>query len=337
METSGYDNIKADDSSERKRDNVKTSWKPFWRQLFVSSGVWSIYFVLGLGFGTPTVMIPQIRKEANSTEAVSDEMASWLSSVHGYSALPWVFIIPIFTKYVGRKIPFILVCINTLVGFIIFYCSVNTTYLLISAIMQGMLLASNMTLLVVIVTEYSSPRYRGVFMIIESTFFFWGVWIANAIGTFSHWKNIGIIAFICSIYPLTAIMWPESPYWLAMKGRFDECVKSHHWLKGYDKDSEFELETLISSQREYQKSISERKKFANENRLKSIMATITTKAFYMPLILSVCVMSMYHFSEKQNISVFFDTSTNVKAALITLSVLIKSKIRVAASSIETSK
>lgn len=220
------------------------------------------------------------------------------ASVHGYSALPWVFIISIMTKYLGRRIPFLLVCVNTLVGFIIFYCSTNTTHLLISAIMQGMLLASNMTLLVVIVTEYSSPRYRGIFMIFESTVFFWGVWVANATGAFFHWKNIGIIAFVCSIYSLSAAFWPESPYWLAMKGRFDECIVSHHWLKGFDKDSEYELETLIQSQKEYIKMCSERKDTVARNRFKTVFDTISTKAFYMPMLLSISVMSLYHFSGK---------------------------------------
>lgn len=37
-----------------------------------------MFFINGLGFGTTTVAIPQLRKEANSTSAVSDEMASWI-------------------------------------------------------------------------------------------------------------------------------------------------------------------------------------------------------------------------------------------------------------------
>ncbi|XP_030026271.2 facilitated trehalose transporter Tret1 [Manduca sexta] len=298
MESDEFDRITNNDKVENTENRAKHVSRPFLRQLFVSSGVWSIYFVLGLGFGAPTVMIPQIRREANSTDAVTENMESWLSSVHGYSALPWVFIIPILTRYVGRKLPFLLVCLNTLVGFILFYFSTNTTHLLISAIMLGMLLASNMTLLVVIVTEYSSPRYRGIFMIFESTLFFWGVWIANATGAFSHWKNIGILAFVCSLYPLTVVFWPESPYWLAMKGRFEECAISHHWLKGYDKDSEYELETLIDSQKAYLRMCADRTRTDCRSRFKQAMETVRTKAFYMPMFISISVMSLYHFSGK---------------------------------------
>ncbi|PZC75259.1 hypothetical protein B5X24_HaOG206521 [Helicoverpa armigera] len=265
-------------------------------QLFVVGGVWTIYFVLGLCYGAPNVFIPQIRRDANSTEAVSEDMATWLTSIHGYSALPWILILPILTQLFGRKVPFIILCVNTLIGYVVFYFSTSTIVLLISEIMQGMLVGSNMTLLIVIVTEYSSPRYRGIFMTVKSTIFFCGVWIAKATGTFSHWKNIAILAFICSIFSLTAFLWPESPSWLAMNGRYEECAASHHWLKGYDKDSENELENLINSQKEY--LTRSKRKEASGRRLKHILETVRTKAFYKPLLLSMTVMSLYNFSGK---------------------------------------
>lgn len=170
--------------------------------------------------------------------------------------------------------------------------------LLISEILQGMLLASNMTLLIVIVTEYSSPRYRGVFTTIESSIFFYGVWVANAVGTWFHWKSIGIIAFIGCAYCLSAFFWPESPSWLALKGRFAECAASHHWLKGYDTESEKELESLINSQKHYLMSCERRRLISYKDKLRRVVEILTTKGFYQPLLLGVAVMSLYHFSGK---------------------------------------
>lgn len=170
--------------------------------------------------------------------------------------------------------------------------------LLLSEILQGMLLASNMTLLIVIVAEYTSPHYRGIFMAIESSIFFWGVWVANAAGTFSHWKNIGLIAFACCVFCLSAFFWPESPSWLAMKGRFDECAKAHYWLKGYDAESEKELNCLINSQKEYLEECKGRKVKCFKDKLRIVIQTATTRGFYQPLLLGVAVMSLYHFSGK---------------------------------------
>lgn len=212
--------------------------------------------------------------------------------------MPWVIILPILTRLIGRKMPFLLVTVLTLISFIVFYCSTTAMHLLISEIMQGITLASNLTVLICIITEYSSPRYRGVFMMIESSIFFWGVWIANVTGTFSHWRNIAIIAFVCCLYSMTAFLMPESPSWLAMTGRFEECAAAHHWLKGYDKESEDELESLIKAEKEYLRKCAERGKSTSCFRFDNIKETITAKGFYKPLLLSMAVMSLYHFSGK---------------------------------------
>ncbi|PZC75261.1 hypothetical protein B5X24_HaOG206523 [Helicoverpa armigera] len=277
----------------------RKSWKPFLRQLYVCTVCSSLYFVLGLCFGAPTVYVPQLRKEANSTsEPLTDDMASWLSSVLGYFSIPWAVILPILTQYIGRKIPFLIVTVVTLISFIVFYCSTSPMHLLISEVFQGVTLASNMTVLIVIIVEYSSPRHRGVFMMIETSIFYWGVWIANVTGTFSHWRKIAIIAFVCCLYSLTAIIMPESPSWLAMNGRFEECANAHRWLNGHHKESEDELENLIKSQKDYRKKCAAREKTTSWYRLRIIKETVSAKGFYQPLLLSMCVMSLYHFSGK---------------------------------------
>lgn len=135
-------------------------------------------------------------------------------------------------------------------------------------------------------------------MAIESSIFFWGVWVANAVGTFSHWKNIGLIAFGCCAYSLSSLFWPESPSWLAMKGRFEESAASHHWLKGYDSDSEKELQTLIKSQREALDACSRRKAANYKDKLRMVIETVKTRGFYKPLLLAITTMSLYHFSGK---------------------------------------
>ncbi|XP_028027949.1 facilitated trehalose transporter Tret1-like [Bombyx mandarina] len=275
----------------------KCSWMPFIKQFLVCSGVWTIYFTLGMATGAPTVFIPQLRKEANSTEAVSEEMESWLSSVIGYGGIPWVFLLPVFTEFIGRKIPFIILCVNSLVAYVVFYCSTNTTHILISEIMQGMAQTGAHTILPVIITEYTSVKYRGIFLTIKSASFFWGIWASNAIGTFYYWKNIGIFAFVCSAFTVTVLIWPESPYWLATKGRFDECTASYRWLKGYDKESEEELEYLINSQKEYRKCHAD-DKTTWRWRLNNFGKTLLCAEFYKPVLLCMLMMSLNNLSGK---------------------------------------
>ncbi|KAJ8724215.1 hypothetical protein PYW08_015689 [Mythimna loreyi] len=97
-----------DNSGSVNKQNEREKWKPFLRQLLICSGVWTSVFLYGLGVGAPTVFIPQIRKEANNTEFITDDMASWITSVYGFSGFPFVLILSIVTRFVGRKIPFII-------------------------------------------------------------------------------------------------------------------------------------------------------------------------------------------------------------------------------------
>ncbi|XP_045774301.1 facilitated trehalose transporter Tret1-like isoform X7 [Maniola jurtina] len=278
---------------------TQTSWKPLIRQMFVGSGVILNFLIYGLFFGATTVFVPQIRKQANSTEAISTETMSWLLSSPSYGALPWTLILPIIAERYGRKVPYIILWIVTFGCVLLFYFSTSVTELLISGFLFGMNAAIILTVAVMVLTEYMSPNYRGIFLTFKSATFFWGVWISNAIGTFYHWKNIGILMFICCIYNMSTILWPESPVWLATKGRFEECAKYHRWLKGDGKDSEEELKQLIYSQKENLRRKQEHQlNKKQKHRVIELYNSIIAKGFYTPLLFCLLTICLYYFSGK---------------------------------------
>ncbi|XP_045768429.1 facilitated trehalose transporter Tret1-like isoform X2 [Maniola jurtina] len=280
------------------KNSVKSPRIYLLRQIFVCSGVTSYFFIGGLFFGAPTVFVPQIRKDANSTEIISMAMMSWLMSISNYGSLPWVIIFPVIAARFGRKIPYTVTWVNTMVCVSLFYFSSSTTELLISGCLQGIIFAVLFSISIMVLTEYTSPKHRGILITFKAATFYWGVWISNAIGTFFHWKNISILIFICCIYNITALFWPESPVWLASKGRFDECAKCHRWLKGEDKDSEDELKQLISSQQDNLKRKKEYHRDKQKSSINRMYHTIKSKRFYKPLMYSIVAMCLYHFSGK---------------------------------------
>lgn len=52
---------------------------------------------------------------------------------------------------------------------------------------------------------------------------------------------------------LVTLKWPESPSWLAYKGRYVDCASKFNWLRGCDAESKKELTELISAQQELRK------------------------------------------------------------------------------------
>lgn len=137
------------------------------------------------------------------------------ASISAYSGLPWAFILPLLAYQFGRKNIVVLVTFISLTGNILFYCGTSITELAISLAIQGTLAAFVSTVTMMVMSEYTSPKYRGVLLAMKTATFYWGVWISNMIGTFYHWKNIGILALVCTIYNLSSVFFKESPYWLA--------------------------------------------------------------------------------------------------------------------------
>ncbi|XP_013163276.1 PREDICTED: facilitated trehalose transporter Tret1-like [Papilio xuthus] len=258
--------------------------------LFVCSGAWAFFFVLGLNLGAPTVYIPQLRRESNNT-VVSDEMASWLCSASGFSAIPCLFIITFLTKYYGRKVIFIIGNIDLLISLLIFYFSKTPIQILISHITIGFGYAACFSNNILIVTEYINPKYRGVFLAVKSTSVVSGVWAANAIGTFLNWRYIPIFGLLLTCFAFTSFFWPESPYWLVNKGRFDEFKKSYIWLNGTSNNVLKEIDNLIVYER-------------HNVKCKLNFNTIKMVEFYKPILISFLLMIQYHCSGKFIFSIY---------------------------------
>lgn len=119
--------------------------------------------------------------------------------------------------------------------------------------------------------------------------------MSNAIGMFFHWKTIGMMKMILSIYPLLLVFfWPESPLWLASKGRLQECIKTHRWLNGVNGNSEQVLQRLLSRCR------------ASESRVKERVSLkiLLEKDFYKATLLCMCILCMHSLSGKISVGYY---------------------------------
>lgn len=216
----------------------------------------------------------------------------------GYAAVPWAVMFALCIRRCGRKFPFIFASACATTSFLVYYFSSTAIQILAAEAIEGIIFASNITVSMLIITEFTSPQNRGMFLTMKSATKTIAVCIANAIGTFFHWKNIPILGIVCSVYSFGALLWPESPYWLASKGRFSECIASHRWLKGTCDKAEKELENLIKLQKEYRASRSKRKVAFSWIDSERFIANFTSKQFYKPTLLTLLMVALYNLSGK---------------------------------------
>lgn len=177
--------------------------------------------------------------------------------------------------------------------------------LIISQILQGPLIGGCTIICIMIASECVSPKYRGLSLSVQTATAFWGIWVANAVGTFFYWKNICIIGISCAVYnTLMITICPESPFWLASKRKFKKCREAHRWFRGTGESAEKDLKCLIQSEVER----SRRRRTATDNNLYQSLLfhlrNMLETEFYKPLSLCILLTLILHLSGKVVLSMY---------------------------------
>lgn len=121
--------------------------------------------------------------------------------------------------------------------------------------------------------------------------------LAHLCGSLNHWKWT---ALMC-ISLVMAIFSPETPSWLGDRGKYDECKKAFHWLRGFGEENE--LEELIAA-----RTLSKQKPIKRTNNFKNILSSIRHEKFYKPVVTTVHAYCMLCFSGAMTNAAFSTTT-----------------------------
>ncbi|XP_059048929.1 facilitated trehalose transporter Tret1-like [Achroia grisella] len=254
--------------------------KPFLRQCLVTAGVSLCMMEHGLVVSFASVLIPQLRKD---DIYVNENMETWIASIQSTSLFLGAFITPYMMSRYGRRKANLVCSVLMIVGWISVMVAPSAGIILFGRFMQGVALGISSLTGSVLVAEYSSPRYRGTFMTIMTLSLISGCLVIHILGSLFPWRKAAGISLGITIVDLIVIaISPESPMFLVTRGRYDECRKVFHWLRGLNEDEE--LEAMIKSDMRMKESHirPNTKKFING--VREIIQNIKDPEFFKPLI-----------------------------------------------------
>ncbi|XP_052751863.1 facilitated trehalose transporter Tret1-like [Galleria mellonella] len=226
------------------------------------------------------ILLPQLRKDTYMN--VNERMESWIASIGGISlflgALTTTFIMSRF----GRRKVNLLCTIIMVVGWLSIILAPDINTILFGRFTQGIALGISSLSASILIGEYCSPKYRGGFLTKVSLTISIGSLISHTLGSFLSWRSTAAICLGITFIDLILIyISPESPMFLATRGKYNECKKVFHWLRGLKENEELEAMMNAEISRKETAKPPKTKQFANK--ISDMIVTMKDPQFFKPL------------------------------------------------------
>ncbi|XP_038214565.1 facilitated trehalose transporter Tret1-like [Zerene cesonia] len=241
------------------------------RQVLVITGLALCSISDGYIFGQTSGMIDALRSNNSSLE-LSEDGLSWLASSINITCFCGFAVVAIVTEILGRRKALILLNIPVLCCWIMVYLAQNIATLLFSRIIMGMSYGGVLMLTYICVGEYASPNIRSLCLnLIGCVGSLIGSTLGHILSILVPWREVALLGVIPTCLAIVIpCFWVESPFWLASKGRFDECKEAFEALHISTDTTKKELSLLIANERRNQTKYS-----SNTHVLKIIVTKIS--------------------------------------------------------------
>ncbi|XP_031765594.2 facilitated trehalose transporter Tret1-like isoform X2 [Galleria mellonella] len=148
----------------------------------------------------------------------------------------------------GRRKTHFGINITIVVGWLTILFANSVTMLFIARLIQGLTLGG-VLINCIIASEYCDPKRRGYIVAMKKVAMSVGILTCHTLALYWTWRQISLFA----VFPPVIVMintwyWPESPSYLALKEKIEECQYAFYWLHGKSTEKENELEILIAAQ-----------------------------------------------------------------------------------------
>ncbi|XP_015593491.1 facilitated trehalose transporter Tret1 isoform X2 [Cephus cinctus] len=225
--------------------NTRTQWKQWMACISATLSMVAV----GTVYGWTTTSLSRLMDDKDAPVTINKDQSSWIVSLTVIGAMIGPFLGAWMADVFGRKRSLLISSLFYIVGWIIVIFATNVASLYVARIILGMGVGISYTTNPMYVSEVADMNIRGALGTLIALNVFTGSLFTCSI---APWISIQLLNKILIIIPVifvaTFIWFPESPYFLAVKGRHDEAIKTIAFFKGITDKEEAreELDSILS-------------------------------------------------------------------------------------------
>lgn len=186
---------------------------------------------LGMSEGYSSILLPQLA--ATNFVPTDESISSWIAAM-GALPMPLGCILGGYLmEVIGRKTIHMAACLPCIFGWLAICFAYNLELILFGRFLTGLSVGLLGPPTGVYMSETSEPKFRGFLLAFISFAIAFGIFLSHLLGTFWTWQSTALFS---SFFPIICLVFmyfaPESPTFLAKKGKIEEATKAFYWCRG---------------------------------------------------------------------------------------------------------
>ncbi|XP_034943872.1 facilitated trehalose transporter Tret1-like isoform X2 [Chelonus insularis] len=224
--------------------NVWSQWKQWLAAITATLSMVAV----GTVYGWTTTSLERLKNGTDVPVTITDDQASWLVSLTVIASMCGSFLGACLADLYGRK--FCLLCSSGFftTGWLAVIFAKNVSALYTARTILGISVGMSYTTNPMYVSEVADTNIRGALGTLIAVNVFTGSLITCSIGPYVSYVTLGIALLIIPIVFVVSFVWfPESPHFLAMKGKKNAAVEAIIFFKNVNMERAHEELTIILS------------------------------------------------------------------------------------------
>ncbi|XP_049828721.1 facilitated trehalose transporter Tret1-like [Schistocerca gregaria] len=190
------------------------------------------YLMSGMISGWVSPILPRLQEPGSWLPLTADE-ASWIVSSMTISCVLPIIGVPIIVDIVGRKVLFIASGLPVFAAWLMVLFADSAAMLIASRLVAGLGIGASICLLPMYVGEVAEAKVRGMLGTVFQFAMSAGGLISYCMGPYMSYSAVAIVSAAVPVVFMVGFLWmPESPYFLALRGRDKDAEGALRRLRG---------------------------------------------------------------------------------------------------------